>query len=315
MLYALRILTVQDMLAFDLDTVKKLKGYGANFYKKLKKFKERVGVYAEEIFRQPQLDDETKDTIDKPELDFGDYYAREANPERLQRFPFFSDYQQELGFKMIHQSYQPDYPLCDLPLPARARTLFEEMGNLRIGDLLLLTQDGLIKNRKNIGRKSVYQVRLVIQEHIFFNANRDRIDPAQAESLRQMLESYIKGIVGEKESCVVISRHGLKEGQQKTLRQVADVLGVSRERVRKIEMKAMEELRLPHHLMRMEPVRKRLAEVLAEQGGQMAIGQLAEWLDREYQFTQPTETGAVTWLMSLFNSFIIEDDTVHLASL
>ena len=53
------------------------------------------------------------------------------------------------------------------------------------------------------------------------------------------------GTLPEREAGVVSMRFGLADGQPKTLGEVGKVYGVTRERIRQIESKAMSKLRHP----------------------------------------------------------------------
>ena len=51
--------------------------------------------------------------------------------------------------------------------------------------------------------------------------------------------------LNEREQRVLALRHGLLDGRSRTLDEVADEIGVSRERIRQIETKALLKLRRP----------------------------------------------------------------------
>ena len=53
------------------------------------------------------------------------------------------------------------------------------------------------------------------------------------------------GTLPEREAGVVCMRFGLTDGQPKTLGEVGKVYGVTRERIRQIELKTMTKLRSP----------------------------------------------------------------------
>ena len=75
----------------------------------------------------------------------------------------------------------------------------------------------------------------------------DAIQPGEAVSftlLQEQLHSVL-GTLSEREAGVVSLRFGLTDGQPKTLDEISDVYGVTRERIRQIESKAMYKLRHP----------------------------------------------------------------------
>lgn len=73
--------------------------------------------------------------------------------------------------------------------------------------------------------------------------------PALADTVAErMLPRYVEaalGVLTERESAVIRLRFGLDRGEGRTLEEVGSELGVSRERARQIEAKAMSKLRRP----------------------------------------------------------------------
>jgi RNA polymerase primary sigma factor len=67
--------------------------------------------------------------------------------------------------------------------------------------------------------------------------------------LRERMEMLLASL-SEREAMVLRHRHGFDDDQPKTLDQIGTVLGVTRERVRQIEGKAIEKLRHPSRSMR-----------------------------------------------------------------
>lgn len=70
------------------------------------------------------------------------------------------------------------------------------------------------------------------------------IDTASQELLREQMRDVLDSL-GERERRVLTLRFGLKDGQSRTLEEVGNTLGVTRERVRQIEAKALRKLRHP----------------------------------------------------------------------
>jgi RNA polymerase primary sigma factor len=75
----------------------------------------------------------------------------------------------------------------------------------------------------------------------------DALQPGEAVSftlLQEQLHSVLDTLP-EREAGVVLMRFGLKDGQPRTLDEIGKVYGVTRERIRQIESKAMSKLRHP----------------------------------------------------------------------
>ena len=73
------------------------------------------------------------------------------------------------------------------------------------------------------------------------------IQPAEAASMTLLQEQLhsVLGTLSEREADVVSMRFGLADGQPKTLGEIGKAYGVTRERIRQIESKAMSKLRNP----------------------------------------------------------------------
>jgi RNA polymerase sigma factor (sigma-70 family) len=71
------------------------------------------------------------------------------------------------------------------------------------------------------------------------------LEDAQRESLRRDLHQVLLDHLTETERGVLVARYGLHDGNPKTLEETARIVGVSRERVRVVETKALNKLRSP----------------------------------------------------------------------
>ena len=69
-------------------------------------------------------------------------------------------------------------------------------------------------------------------------------DSAAYEMLRDQLESVLETLTDREEN-VLRLRFGLEDGRTRTLEEVGRVFGVTRERIRQIEAKALRKLRHP----------------------------------------------------------------------
>ena len=73
------------------------------------------------------------------------------------------------------------------------------------------------------------------------------MSPTEAVS-HQLLKEQVDDVLytlNEREAKVLSLRFGLEDGRQRTLEEVGQVFGVTRERIRQIESKALRKLRHP----------------------------------------------------------------------
>ena len=70
-------------------------------------------------------------------------------------------------------------------------------------------------------------------------------------NLREKIEELLQGL-GEQEQKVVRMRFGLDDDTPKTLEEIGKVFGVTRERIRQIEAKAIRKLRHPSRLKQLK---------------------------------------------------------------
>jgi RNA polymerase primary sigma factor len=71
-------------------------------------------------------------------------------------------------------------------------------------------------------------------------------DQTSSQLLKEQLHSILNSL-SERERAVLEMRFGLKDGESHTLEEVGRAFGVTRERVRQIESKALRKLRHPGH--------------------------------------------------------------------
>jgi RNA polymerase primary sigma factor len=72
-------------------------------------------------------------------------------------------------------------------------------------------------------------------------------DAVQSQMMQEDLEMIMNTALTAREMEVLSQRFGLRQYHRHTLQELADKLGVSRERIRQIERRALRKLRHPHH--------------------------------------------------------------------
>ena len=112
----------------------------------------------------------------------------------------------------------------------------------RIGEILKLGQKP-VSLQTPVGDDETFLSELI--------ANGGRIDPVEAASgalLREHIEEALSHLE-ERERQVLRLRFGLEDGRPHTLEEIGQRLGVTRERIRQIELKALEKLKSDPELL------------------------------------------------------------------
>ena len=76
-------------------------------------------------------------------------------------------------------------------------------------------------------------------------------DPAARRLLREKIEEMLTNLTA-REKQILLMRFGLDDGQPRTLEEVGEAFGVTRERIRQIQVKALEKIRANENLKKLE---------------------------------------------------------------
>jgi RNA polymerase primary sigma factor len=83
-------------------------------------------------------------------------------------------------------------------------------------------------------------------EEMFEAAADNRTDEHEYENAQKRMQEAVKGILGQlddRERLIIVSRYGINGASEKTLEQLGKELGITKERVRQLESKALEKFR------------------------------------------------------------------------
>jgi superfamily I DNA/RNA helicase/mRNA-degrading endonuclease RelE of RelBE toxin-antitoxin system len=148
-----------------------------------------------------------------------------------------------------------------IPLPTRARGFATTHGLQTLGELAKISAAELAK-ADNFGRKTIKELPKVIAEHLTRRRAEERLaDEGFVECWLTLLEGL------DRIPRIVLTRRSGLVGPVETLKEIGEMLGVSRERIRQIEAAAIEELTLRSWV---DVAQRRVDDVVADGGRSLA---------------------------------------------
>lgn len=120
-------------------------------------------------------------------------------------------------------------------------------------------------------------------------------------ALDSLIEEWLLPL-GERHRQVISWRYGL-DGKVFTLEEIGLRLGITRERVRQLESKAIYQLRMPQHCFIVQPLVEVIRKALAEAGGICTEVQLGEVLTETIKVERVNPQGVVRLLLSTQDEF------------
>ncbi len=162
-----------------------------------------------------------------------------------------------------------------LGLPIRLENALKNSGNITTVGQLVNTADEKLLKLRNLGHKSVnylMQVKLKIDEKFSTLQNRtptEITEQKQEEKIipvNQLLNLLLDRCGSERVKEIVKRRYGLMDGERQTLEEIGEHYGVTRERIRQIQVKALKSMRHPITTAR-KPITDIMETILFRNGG------------------------------------------------
>ena len=125
----------------------------------------------------------------------------------------------------------------------RARNAFRELGTTTVLAAIRITPQRLMSVR-NAGKKTVSKSAAEIEAAIISLGTQPERVPLTAKDVEHYVTKHLLSQVSDRERRVLIERHGLWDGQRETLEDIGGEFGVTRERIRQLQVKGERKLKL-----------------------------------------------------------------------
>lgn len=194
--------------------------------------------------------------------------TKDFNPSFGFRFSTYAVYwiKQSISRAILNQSRTIRLPIHILELQSKYKKAQSALKEVLFRD----ASEEEIANYMNITITKVREIQNIIKEPISINETLNNEDNSTLEDLiadpnfenpdegidNEILANIISSILptlDKREQEIIIARYGLNKTKPKTLEQLGKEYGVSKERVRQIEQKALVKLRNPHRANILKP--------------------------------------------------------------
>lgn len=167
-------------------------------------------------------------------------------------------------------------PLEVLAFPVRLENALRKMGGVTTVGQFCDIQDKELLKIKNIGRKSIdyfFQVKQKIREEFGILPDIKPVEnvdfpmPKQPQiPANQLIALLLSRCGNDKAKEIIKKRYGLINGERQTLEEIGESYGITRERIRQIQAKALKNMKHPISVAK-KPLLELMEKILFQNGG------------------------------------------------
>lgn len=236
-------------------------------------------------------------------------HTDEASLGGLWSFPLYTGIgNSQIQKANVHHSYYPTSRIEVLKLPARARSLFKSLHIVTIADLLA-ADPTLLLEQDNFGQKTLEATRQALTDYILCHPKPLSIS-ANTCSLKDVISNYFHEVLSERLHKVMSMRLGLQDSPPMPLQDIAQRLGLTRERIRQIQIKAERESASPSNSYLLDDLRHAVRDIVIRSGGKISLNGLAQKLKCHYSWDSDCPPPLVAFTMGLFTEYEHNEDFI-----
>ena len=208
----------------------------------------------------------------------------------------------------LHPTYHPDADMQELDLSTRARTV---LAALRLTTLhqVLIVSPGALESQGNCGAKTVRDIQDAVRAFLMEKNGLCPTIEMSYISFEQMADCFLRiALHDNREMAVIRRRKGMGDGESTTLKELGTEFGVSRERIRQLEFKALERLRRPKTMRVLDPFWTAVQTLLVAVGGVERSATIAGALALHFRWCRVPDPAAVISFVTLHPQFMTCND-------